>query len=331
MFEVIQYREELKKKWDEFIDEEAMNGTFLQSKNFLDYHPKERFRDNSLVIDDGSGNTYCAIPGCVVYDNGQKVFISHKGSTYGGFIINRRYYQAHYVQDMINLFEGYLKQNNFDQVILKITPDIFCKTPPALLEYLLKYNGYDNYEELSAYVDLTSLEGDFLYSFNANKRKLVRRMVESEFCFRELEKDDEIEAFHEILCKNLSKHNAAPIHSVTELLDFKNKRLCNNVKFFGVFYGEMMLAAGMMFQFPELGVAHAQNLSTDPFQNYGRLDPITFLYYGVIKYYRDKGYKKLSWGISTNENGNVLNWGLIKNKESYGSIYSLNKTFYKRL
>lgn len=57
--------------------------------------------------------------------------------------------------------------------------------------------------------------------------------------------------------------------------------------------------------------------------------PITYLYYKVIESAKKQGFKKLSWGISTENAGKELNMGLIRNKESYGSKHDLNRTFIK--
>nr|WP_253684532.1 hypothetical protein [Treponema denticola] len=42
-------------------------------------------------------------------------------------------------------------------------------------------------------------------------------------------------------------------------------------------------------------------------------------------------YQKISWGVSTEDFSHYLNQGLLKNKEAYGSTYSINKTLYKEL
>ena len=55
------------------------------------------------------------------------------------------------------------------------------------------------------------------------------------------------------------------------------------------------------------------------------------MYYSMILEAKKMNYKKVSWGVSTENLGRVLNQGLLKNKESYGSTYSINKTFYKEL
>ncbi|MPN40684.1 hypothetical protein SDC9_188222 [bioreactor metagenome] len=90
-----------------------------------------------------------------------------------------------------------------------------------------------------------------------------------------------------------------------------------------------MIAGGMVFYFEQTNVAHTQYLAAK--EEYATLSPSTFLYYGIIKEMKEKNICKLSWGISTEDKGKILNEGLIKSKEAYGSKYSLNRTFYKSL
>ena len=37
-------------EWDRFVMHESGNGTFLQTRNFLNYHPAGRFTDASLMV-----------------------------------------------------------------------------------------------------------------------------------------------------------------------------------------------------------------------------------------------------------------------------------------
>ena len=50
MFHFEKYNEKDEKKWDDFVMEKSINGTFLQTRRFLNYHPKDRFVDESIII-----------------------------------------------------------------------------------------------------------------------------------------------------------------------------------------------------------------------------------------------------------------------------------------
>ena len=53
------------------------------------------------------------------------------------------------------------------------------------------------------------------------------------------------------------------------------------------------------------------------------------MYYQVLCAAAAKGCKALSFGISTEDNGKVLNFGLVESKEGYGSRHALNLSFAK--
>ena len=74
--------------WDRFVMQESGNGTFLQTRNFLNYHPAGRFEDASLVVYNEHGGLGAVVPGAVQQrKDGRKVFRSHPGSTYGGLVL----------------------------------------------------------------------------------------------------------------------------------------------------------------------------------------------------------------------------------------------------
>ena len=50
MFRFEKYEDSLEEQWDKFIAEKSINGTFLQSRRFFNYHPAGRFKDVSLVV-----------------------------------------------------------------------------------------------------------------------------------------------------------------------------------------------------------------------------------------------------------------------------------------
>lgn len=313
------------KEWDEFVINEAINGSFLHTRNFLNYHPRERFKDSSLLLYE-EHKIIAVIPACEIEEDDMKVFVSHKGSTYGGIVIHRDYYKAERLISIVEVVDLYLKEK-YDKVILKITPDLFCIEKSDLLQYVLSYHGFSSYSELNTFIDLDMVNDDVIDIFDRNKNRNIKKCIEHNLSFRDLVQDSEITTFYDLLKINLSKYNLTPIHTLPELLDFKNFRIPNNVKFCGVFDGEKMMAAGMLFVFDNVNVIHAQNLSADyTFKEYSA---ITFLYYKVIEMAKKDGYKALSWGISTEEQGKILNTGLIRNKESYGSDYQLNRTYYK--
>ena len=61
-YEVIRFQEEDAAVWDDFLLQ-TVNGTFLQSRRFLSYHPAGRFVDCSLMIYDKKHHLVAVWPG----------------------------------------------------------------------------------------------------------------------------------------------------------------------------------------------------------------------------------------------------------------------------
>lgn len=328
LFKITLYDKGMEFLWDDFVMEKSLNGTFLQTRRFLNYHPENRFVDSSLLIYDKS-RIVAVCPACEEYKGRKKIFFSHRGSTFGGLIFSPKYYHAEKVIKVIRSLDVYLRDNGFEKSVLKITPDLFSKSSSALLQYCLFNQGYQTNMELNTYVDLKKIPDNVLENFDRNKKRNIEKCLNYKLEFRELENDGEVEDFYHLLEKNLEKYQLKPIHTVNEIKEFRNQRLCNETEFYGVFCNNEQIAGGMMFIFNQTGVIHAQNLSAD--YTFTEYSPITYLYYKIIEKAKVKGYSKLSWGISTENGGKDLNLTLVRNKESYGSEYSINHIFWKNV
>ena len=80
---ILKYEEKYKKEWDEFI-ENSKNGTFLIKRDYMEYH-KDRFPEDSYIIVDEKEKIQALIPGTIK----DSIFYTHRGLTYGGFILNK--------------------------------------------------------------------------------------------------------------------------------------------------------------------------------------------------------------------------------------------------
>lgn len=327
VWQVEPFSEQHKELWDEFVHKESLNGTFLHTRKFLNYHKPGKFEDTSLMV--YKKNKLVAVcPACRITDGRENIFYSHFGSTFGGIIFGREIYCAKEMMELVAEVEKYIGTRGFNKIVMKLVPDIYCKTSMSLFEYVLNYQGYSNYVELNSYVDLECDDTMIWQKIDRNKKRNIHKCEEQELWFHKLDSDDELGQFWQLLKINLGKHGLKPIHSLEDILEFHRYRLKDETIFYGVGLGREILAAGMMFFFDKVNILHAQNLSYDPFaeRNYS---PITYLYYKIIMEAKKEGYSKITWGVSTEDHGKRLNMGLIRNKESYGSEYFLNATYYK--
>ncbi len=328
-YQVLNFKSEYEEKWDYFVMNSSVNGTFLQTRRFLNYHPVDRFLDFSLLVLDKKGNIAAVCPGCVQYENKKKVFFSHKGSTFGGIVIERKTYSTEKVIEIIESIEDFLSINGFNKIIYKITPNIFCSENADLLEYALYYRNYEEEKELNLQIEFADYKENIIDNLSQMKKRNVHKCEKAELQLRLLKEKEEIECFHRILSLNLKKYDLKPVHSVSELLLLKDRVLKEECEFFGVYIDNNLIAGAMIFYFNNIKVAHTQYLCSLP--DYNKLSPLTYMYYRLIIEMKNKGFQKLSWGIASEHGGKVLNMGLVQNKEAFGSKHSINRIFFKEL
>ena len=321
---MVQYNETYKEKWDKFVLTESINGTFLQTMNFYEYHPKDRFIDNSLLFLNGT-TIIAVLPACI-RERENRVLYSHPGSTFGGLIIGKKFNKISYLDILFEKLHEYLRNNSFDKIILKQPGTIYQNSESQLLDYYLFMNGYSDSSEVGYYIDFDTYGEDIISNFTASRRRDYRYSLKNNFEFRELQSETEINEFYNILCDNYNKFGKNPVHTIDELLDFKFSRLSNMTNFFGVYYEKKMIAGGMVFTFGQ-EIFHTQYLAVlqekkDMFAN-------EFLYVNLISTAKEKEYKMLSFGTATLEDGKILNRPLAMYKEGFGTLEYVNKTYFK--
>lgn len=324
--EIVKYQDSYEMAWDRFINRESINGTLLQTRKFLNYHVEGRFQDHSLMIMKGS-NIVAVIPANCIMEEGQKVFCSHQGSTFGGIIVGKQYKKISDLEIMIDLFEQYLIEQAFDKIVLKQTSELYSKDEFEMLYYMLFTRGYQSMLEVGYYLDLKSVLPDEIEkSFSASRRRDYRYSLKNELTFRELKTEEEIKQFYLVLLNNMAKFATKPVHTCEELLDLYQNRIMEEMRFFGVYEREEMIAGGMLFDFGKK-VFHTQYLATN--QEKLQLHPNEFLYHSLIKQAIADGYPYISFGTATLEHGKVLNKSLAQFKEGFGTKQFVNYTFYK--
>ncbi len=328
-YRIINYNHEFEQKWDSFVMNNSVNGTFLQTRRFLNYHPTDRFEDCSFLVLDKKDNIVAVCPGCIQYEGEKKVFFSHKGSTYGGIIVASKVYSAEKVIEMVELIEDFLADSGFGKIIYKITPNILSTENEDLLEYVLYYKNYEEEKELNLQVEFDHYKEEIISNLSQGKRTHVHNCEKEGLLLKSLETREELECFYQTLALSLEKYSLKPIHNIDELMALKNDVLKEECGFWGLYKEDKLIAGSLMFYFNRVKVAHAQYLCALP--DYNKLSPVTYMYYCMIVEMKKKGFKKLSWGISSEHGGKVLNMGLTRNKEAYGSKYSINRIYTKEL
>ena len=320
MYEILPYSPELDKRLDHFVECESVNGTFLQTRRFLNYHPTGRFTDASFALEK-SGTIVAYFPGVVK----EQTFISHAGTTFGGPIIAKSFYSGSRLLEILKEADQYLA-SRFKNIRFKITPAIFAEESPDLLEYMLEHMGYTRHTELSSYCTLQS-GVDPLENCDKECRRIFKKSEIEGIRFGNLEKTEDFETFYHFLEISKSKHHVHPVHSLQELYDLKDNRIPEHIRFRGIWDGNTLVAAMMLFLFEGTKTIHGQYIAPNP--DYEKFQPTTALYVRVMREAAQEGYKQISWGISTEDGGNYLNESLLRFKESLGAKACVNVRYEK--
>ena len=320
MYEILPYSPDMEARWDRFIMEDSMNGTFLQTRKFLNYHPVDRFTDASFIVEK-SGIIVAAIPGC----NIDGKFISHQGSTFGGPIISKDFYSGHKILEIIRAIDSHIAQN-FKSIKLKPTSPIFTSTPTDLIDYTLEHVGYSRHTELSCYTPL--LQGSDPLEFCTRECRHNFRQAEKQgLTYGEIP-DSEMEKFYDFLMLSKARHNTKPVHTLAELQDLK-QRFPEEILFRGVWKDGVYLSGMMIFHFKQTNTFHFQYLAPDDSKR--ETNATTALFVFAMREAAKAGCKKFSWGISTEEGGSYLNENLYRFKESFGALPCLNARYEKQM
>ena len=320
MYEILPYSPELDKRLDHFVECESVNGTFLQTRRFLNYHPAGRFTDASFALEK-SGTIVAYFPGV----EKEQTFVSHAGSTFGGPIIAKSFYSGSRLLEILKEADQYLA-SRFKNIRFKITPAIFAEESPDLLEYMLEHLGYTRHTELSSYCTLQS-GVDPLENCDKECRRIFKKSEIEGIRFGNLEKTEDFETFYHFLEISKSKHNVHPVHTLQELYDLKDNRIPDHIRFRGIWDNDTLVAAMMLFLFEGTKTIHGQYIAPNP--DYEKFQPTTALYVRVMREAAQEGYKQISWGISTEDGGNYLNESLLRFKESLGAKACVNVRYEK--
>ncbi|WP_235942090.1 GNAT family N-acetyltransferase [Pontibacter fetidus] len=296
--EIAKYSAKYKDVWDAFVAA-SKNGTFLLQRNYMDYHA-DRFEDHSLLFYK-KGKLVALLPANVV---GKEVQ-SHGGLTYGG-VISGATMKAQLMLEVLDAMILYFKELGFESINYKAIPHIYHQQPAEEDLYALFRNKAVLYRrDLNTVIQLQKR-----LPYNTLRKRKLKQAAQLGL---EIAESQDYEAFLAISRQLLeNKYNTAPTHTAAEI-KLLASRFPSNIKLYTTIQAGAMLAGILLFETPT--VAHCQYIATTTEgQELGALDMLTDYLFSEI--YCSKRY--FSFGISTQQGGQHLNYSLVQNKESYG-------------
>ena len=300
MIEIVNYTKKHKLEWDNFV-RTSKNGTFLFYRDYMDYH-EDRFCDHSLLIFK-KDKLIALLPANKRSDG---TISSHDGLTYGGLLTGTEM-NISLALDIFKVLLRYLRLIKAKVLLYKPIPHIYHLYPAEEdLHALFKAGATQVRNDVSSSIRLNQQLG-----FSTLRKRGVKKAIKNKVI---VSSSDSWSEFWEILTENLAeKYNVAPTHNLDEMIYLKNIfneniRLYTAVKLQSIVAGLVVYKCGR--------TSHVQYIASNELgRGMGAIDAIiNYLIYETVD-----DHEWFDFGISTTENGWVLNKGLSHQKELFGA------------
>ncbi|MDK9362289.1 GNAT family N-acetyltransferase [Lelliottia wanjuensis] len=286
--------------WNEFVSL-AKNSHFFFLRKYMDYH-SSRFIDHSLMIYDDKNSLIALLPANI---SGNQL-ISHQGLTFGGLLIKASAKQNE-ILSVFKALQDYLSANKLTSLTYKRMPYIYHEMPcDEDLYALFRVNAKLIRRDVSSTI---KLEKQIKYS--KGRKWIVKKASESGMIYQE---STDINSFWSNLTAVLQRvHGVNPVHTVDEI-KYLHETFPKNIKFYTATLNNEEVSGAVIF---EVGnTVHTQYLfNSELGRQVGALDGL--IDYLVKNTYADRAY--FDFGISNEDQGRVLNEGLISQKEGFGA------------
>jgi hypothetical protein len=230
---------------------------------------------------------------------------SHAGLTYAG-LLSTPALRAEATLQTLELIGEHYRAAGMRRLRYKAVPHLFHRAPcEEDLYALVRLGAQLVRRDLSSVIDLRA--GTPL---NSARRRAWRRGLETGI---QVQADDDLAGFHALLESVLQRHGVTPVHSLAELRLLQSRFPRGIVLQTARVQGEL-LAGALVFDFGH--AVHTQYLAMS---DSGRQrDALSVLLAELVMHvYADRHY--FSFGVSTEQDGQVLNAGLVEQKERFGA------------
>lgn len=298
MFTVRRYEPSDAPAWDALVMR-SRNGNLLHRRGYMDYHA-HRFADASLVIE-RDGDVVAVFPA----NRQQDTVSSHGGLTYAG-LISGQAVRAEATLALFSDIRAFYREAGVRAVQYKAVPHVFHTYPAEEDLYALhRWGARLARRDLSSVIPLrhahTLTQGRKAAGNKARKAGVVRQ------------ESNDPAAFHALLTGVLQRHEVTPTHSLPELRLLQGRFPRQIVLHEARREGEL-LAGVLVYDFGH--AVHTQYMAVSVEGR--RVDALSFLLVDLIGgVYADRTH--FTFGISTSQGGEVLNTGLVAQKEFFGA------------
>jgi len=310
---------------DCFILDEKTNGEFINTIKYLSYHPNGKFIDRSIVVYDGDSNDIRAVMPCV--ETGDRI-VSHPGTTFAGIIVDYRNCSLFDFAEYLEAIEGYLKEKGYRFLELRVTPNVFFRSPREdFLFYFLK-NGYTiagiNSSNVIPLIPLKD-EAKRLLNYKSKRRNHIKKSLK-EGRFQLVRSELQAKDWEHLTSNLKEKYGVNPTHSCDEMLNLM-RLFPENIEMYKAIEKDTGVCGAFSVVYKFKNVYHTQYL--DLSYDYASQYPHLFLIHNLIAIASEQNFDYLSFGSFTENWGEFVNKGLYNYKNEYGggavNLYKLVK------
>ncbi|MDO8774089.1 MAG: GNAT family N-acetyltransferase [Burkholderiaceae bacterium] len=281
----------------------AVNSTLLHTRRFLSYHGN-RFKDLSVLVVE-SRKIRAVFPAAQSPTDSALV-VSHPGITFGG-VVHQGWLSGMRMLEVFTALSEHYARNGYQRLLYKAVPHIYTRKPAQDDLYALFRLGAQRIRcDLSCAIDLANRQT----SSGRRQRELkkTQKLVT-------LSSDPALLAqLWEVIAQNLArKHNARPVHSLTEL-----------VLLMGKFPEHISIRCALMAGRVEAGIIMFNTESAWHLQYVGasesahEVSALDAVLDAAIVEAHLAGARYFDFGTSTEKDGKVLNDGLYRFKSGFG-------------
>lgn len=306
------FRDELHEQWDRFVDD-SRNGTLFHKRQFLKYHPADRFKDASCLFFDGD-RLLAVLPAAVKDEDGVKVLAAHPGASYGGLVLACECSVTD-TGAIIDLILAHAREQKYGAVkFLRLPPPSIRAEFSDDQEYWLFQRGFrvDRFE-MDGSIDLCGWTKDIVLEKLSGKcRNMVRQAERAGITTRWI---DGFTDFWPLLEATLSgRHKAKPTHTLTEIEKLKGL-LPKDIRLCSAFKDKQMIGGIVVITLSDHAL-YTLYIAQD--YAHQKDHPVHAVLTEVIRMAIAGKRTTLHLGVSTEDGGKVLNEGLTFFKESFG-------------
>jgi len=292
--------------WDTFVLKESRNGTIFHERNFLSYHPSDKFIDKSLLFTEGDQITG-VFPAVLQEGN---ILCSHPGSSAGGLIFTQKA-GLREVLEMLDSIIEYATQNNYSSIDIRLAENIFAWPVCDEINFALWHRGFHlKAREISSCIPL---QGEYIWQDWGRKKNIfdIRKCIKEGYTVQNV---SDTGLSWDIINANLNtKYQKTPTHSREELIEIKNK-YPDRVDAW-ICYGPDGNSVGTVVCFRASAFAIHDFYIAQDYQKV-KLNLLPFVFHEILTFYKNEGYLWFNFGISSR--GDLIKWGILEFKERIG-------------